>query len=212
MTLDKNPLLQDFNTPFNTPPFNLIKEAHYLPAIKEGIKQGEAEIETIVTNQEAPSFKNTILAMEQGGDIVTRVSEIFFNLNSAETNDEIQKLAQEISPLLTDYANQISLNQDLFKRVKHVWENRDNENLNPEESKLLEKTFKSFSRNGALLDPTKKEELKEINKDLALTALNFGENVLAETNKYLLEITDENLLDGLPDFALEAASATAKEK
>lgn len=212
MSQDKNPLLHPFDTPFQTPPFHLIKEEHYLPAVKEGIAQGKLEIDAIVNNDQSPSFENTIVAMDEGGEIVTRVSEIFFNLNSAETNEEIQKLAQEISPLLTEYANDISLNEQLFERVKHVWENRADETLNGEQYRLLEKTYKSFARNGALLKGDKKERLKEINKALAITSLKFGENVLAETNKYELHIDDDGRLEGIPDFAREAASATAKEK
>ena len=212
MTHNNNPLLQNFDTPFQSPPFHLIKEEHYLPAVEAGIEQGKAEIDKIVNNSEAANFANTIVAMEQGGEIVTRVSEIFFNLNSAETNEEIQKLAQEISPKLTEYSNEISLNQKLFDRVKTVWDNRDAENLTAEEFRLLDKTYKSFVRNGALLDNAKKEKLKEINKELALTSLKFGENVLAETNNYCLFIDDENRLAGLPDFAKEAAAQIAEEK
>ncbi|MCT4623330.1 MAG: M3 family metallopeptidase [Schleiferiaceae bacterium] len=212
MSSNNNPLIQSFNTPFQTPPFDLIKEEHYLPAFKQGITEGKAEVEKIANSTEAPNFENTLDALENCGELVNRVSEIFFNINSAETNDEIQKIAQEASPLLTEYSNDILLNEKLFERIKYVWENEDQSKLNTEQRRLLEKTYKSFTRNGALLDTEKKEELRAINKELSVLSLKFGENVLAETNKYELIIENEEDLEGLPDFAKEAAAATAKEK
>ena len=210
--IKNNPLLQPFSTPFNTPPFHLIKNEHFLPAIKEAIKIGKAEVDEVVNNTATATFNNTLNAMEKCGEYVTRISEIFFNLNSAETNDELQKIAQEISPLLTEYGNDIMLNENLFKRIKHVWETTKKEDLTDEEYRLLEKSYKGFTRNGALLNAADKEKLREINKQLSLLSLKFGENVLAETNKFELLIENEIDLDGLPDFAIEAASATAKEK
>ncbi len=212
MSLENNPLLQPFGTPFNTPPFNLIKNEHFLPAIKEAIKVGKAEIDTVVNNPATATFNNTLNAMENCGELVTKISEIFFNLNSAETNDEMQKIAQEISPLLTEYGNDIMLNEKLFLRIKRIWETTEKEDLSGEEFRLLEKSYKGFTRNGALLNADDKEKLREINKQLSLLSLKFGENVLAETNTYELVISDKKDLEGLPDFAVEAASATAKEK
>ena len=161
MSLENNPLILPFGTPYNTPPFHLIKEEHYLPAFIEAIKIGKEEIDTVVKNTDTPTFDNTLNALENCGELVTTISEIFFNLNSAETNDEIQKIAQEVSPLLTEYGNDIMLNEALFNRIKHVWENTDKPTLSGEENRLLEKSYKSFTRNGALLNADQKEELRE---------------------------------------------------
>ena len=212
MSLKNNPLLQPFTAPFQAPPFDSIKEEHYLPAFVEGIRIGKAQIEEVVSNSEAATFENTLDALENCGELVTSISEIFFNLNSAETNEEIQKIAQEVSPLLTEYGNDILLNEDLFKRVKHVWETTDKTKLTAEQGRLLEKSYKGFTRNGALLNAEQKVELREINTKLSLLSLNFGENVLAETNKYEKVLENIEELDGLPEYAIEAAADIAKEK
>ena len=206
-----NPLQiqEDFNSP---PSFQKIKTEHFKPAIVSLIAEAKNEINLIVDNQEAPSFANTIEALEKSGKGLDRASAIFFNLNSAETNDEIQALAREISPLLTEFSNDILLNEALFEKVKIVFEETDQSKLNPEQKTLLEKTFKGFKRNGALLNDQQKKELRAIDVELAQKSLQFGENVLAETNKYELIIEKEEDLDGLPDFAKDQAAETAKEK
>jgi len=207
----KNPLIENFKTPFETPPFDKIKEEHFLPALKEGIKRAKDEIETIKTNSEPATFENTIEALENTGELVGRTAEIFYNLNSAETNDEIQKIAREFSPLLSEYSNDIMLDADLFERIKCVKE-KNNDHLNEEQLMLLDKTYRGFTQNGANLSDDKKEQLREIDRELAGLSLKFGENVLAETNDYELVITDKEDLAGLPDYIVEAASETAAEK
>ena len=207
-----NPLLKKFDTPFGTPPFEHIKSDHFLPAIKEAIQEGKEDVQRITSDTAEPDFENTVEALERSGERVGVISGIFFNLNSAETNDEIQKLAREISPLLSDYSNDIMLDEGLFRRLKAVWEKKDSLMLSPEETTLLEKTYKSFVRNGANLQEDKKERLREIDKDLSQLSLAFGEHVLKETNSFSLEITDEKDLSGLPDHVIEAAAMTAKEK
>ncbi|MCF8714020.1 M3 family metallopeptidase [Joostella atrarenae] len=207
-----NLLTHTFNTPYQTAPFSSIKNEDFLPAIKEEIKKTKEEIDAITADKNAPDFQNTIEALEFSGAQLDRITSIFFNLNSAETNDEIQKLAQEISPLLSEFGNDIRLNEALFKRVKSVWDNRENLSLNKEQKMLLEKNYKSFSRNGANLPEDKKAILRDIDKKLSQLSLKFGENVLAETNAFELHITDKEELKGLPESALEAAADEAKSR
>jgi peptidyl-dipeptidase Dcp len=203
-------LTSTFQTKHNTAPFSQIKIEDYQPAFEENIAQARAEIDAIINNPEAPTFENTIEALDFAGQALDRLSSIFFNLNSAETCDEMQKIAQEISPLLTAFGNDITLNKDLFKRVKAVHDQKDHLNLSPEQATLLDKKYKSFTRNGALLSEDKKELLREIDKNLAKLKLTFGENVLAETNNYKLHISNEADLKGLPDGAKEMARSLAK--
>lgn len=205
-------LTQKFNTKHNTAPFSHIKIEDYKPAFIENIAAAKAEIDTIIKNPEAPTFENTIEALDFSGDALDRLSSIFFNLNSAETCDEMQKIAQEITPLLTEFSNDITLNEDLFKRIKSVYEQKNILNLTTEQATLLDKKFKSFSRNGALLSEEKKAKLREIDTELAKLKLTFSENVLAETNNYKLHITNENDLKGLPEGTIEAAKSLAKSK
>lgn len=205
-------LTQYFDTKHNTAPFSQIKIEDYFPAFQEGIALAKAEIDAIVTNPEAPTFENTIEAMDYSGAILDRISSIFFNLNSAETSDEMQKIAQEVSPLLSEFGNDITLNADLFARVKAVYEQKDALNLNTEQTTLLDKKYKSFSRNGANLSEDKKSELREIDKELSKLSLQFGENVLAETNTFQLHLTDEKDLAGLPEGTIEAARSLAKSE
>ena len=207
-----NILTKYFNTKHNTAPFSKIKLDDYLPAVKEGIETTKNEIDAIVNNLEESTFSNTIEALEFSGSQLDRVTSIFFNLNSAETSDAMQKLAQEISPMLTELANDITLNADLFKRIKSVYDQRESLNLNTEQATLLEKKYKGFSRNGALLAEDKKSRLREIDADLAKLKLTFGENVLAETNNYELHITNEDDLKGLPEDTIETARSLAKNK
>jgi len=203
-----NPLLNKFNTA----PFSEIKNEHFSPAIQQLIEATKAEIDAIANNTEAPTFKNTVEALENSGGQLDRVTSIFFNLNSAETNDEIQKIAQEVSPLLSDFGNDILLNEKLFKRVKQVFDNKDSLTLNEEQKTLLDKQYKGFSRNGANLSEADKKTLREIDSQLSKLKLKFGENVLAETNAYELHLTNEEDLAGLPDGVKEMAAQTAKEK
>lgn len=205
-------LTQKFNTKYDTAPFSQIKMEDYKPAFIENIAKAKAEIDAIINNPEAPTFENTIEALDFSGDALDRLSSIFFNLNSAETCDEMQKIAQEVTPLLTEFSNDITLNEDLFKRIKSVYEQKNTLNLTTEQATLLDKKFKSFSRNGALLSEEKKAKLREIDTELAKLKLTFSENVLAETNNYQLHITNENDLKGLPEGTIEAAKSLAKSK
>ncbi|WP_276382111.1 M3 family metallopeptidase [Flavobacterium sp. H4147] len=205
-------LTQYFNTKHNTAPFSQIKIEDYVPAFQEGIALAKAEIDAIVNNPDAPTFENTIVAMDYSGDILDRLSSIFFNLNSAETNDEMQKIAQEVSPWLSEFGNDIRLNAELFARVKAVYDQKESLNLNPEQTTLLDKKYKSFSRNGANLPEDKKNQLREIDKELSKLSLQFGENVLAETNNFELHLTDEKDLSGLPEGTIEAARLLAKNQ
>ena len=201
-----------FETPYNTAPFSNIKTEDFLPAFVKAIEIANIEIAKITDSKETPTFKNTIEALDYSGESLDRISSIFFNLNAAETNERIQKIAQEVSPLLTDFSNDIALNSPLFERVKLVYNSRETLNLSEEQKILLEKKYKGFSRNGANLGKKDKETLREIDKELSKLKLSFGENVLAETNRYELLITDQSDLDGLPEGAIEAAKQTAVEK
>ena len=207
-----NPLLQEFNTKYTTAPFSKIKNHHFESAFIKGIKLAKEEIDLIVNNQEEPTFENTLEALEFSGQKLDRISSVFFNINSAETNDEIQKIAQIVSPLLTAFSNDILLNEKLFQKVKFVFDKRKSIPLNSEQQMLLEKKYKSFVRNGANLNDKDKEILREIDKNLAKLSLQFGENLLAETNAFELIITDKKQLKGLPEGTVEAAKMLAKEK
>ena len=205
-----NILTKYFSTKHNTAPFSEIKNEDYLPAIQEGITLAKAEIYAIIKNPETATFENTIVAMDYAGEILDRASSIFFNLNSAETNDEMQKIAQEVSPLLSEFGNDITLNPQLFKRVKAVYDSKDSLKLTSEQSTLLDKKYKSFSRNGANLPEDKKNQLREIDKELSKLSLQFGENILAETNAFEMHLTAKEDLAGLPEGTIEAARSLAK--
>lgn len=208
----QNPLLQNFNTKHQSAPFTEIKEEHFLPAFQELIKISENEIDQIVNNPEEPNFENVIEALAFSGEKLDVVSGIFFNLNSAETNDEIQKIAQEVSPLLTEYSAKISQNTALFEKIKKVFDEKDKYDLNDEQNMLLNETYKGFVRSGALLNEADKETFKNISIELSKKSLQFGQNVLAETNSYFKHITDENDLKGIPPALLEQYRAEAKER
>ena len=203
-----NPLLQDFNTA----PFTKISSEDYKPAIKKGIEIAKAEIDAIANSADAPTFENTTVALDFTGEKLNRITAIFFNLNSAETNDAIQKIAQEVSPWLSEFRNDITLNEALFDRVKAVFDDKENLDLTPEQQMLLEKQYKGFARNGANLDDEKKSKLREIDAKLSKLSLQFGENVLAETNAFEMHLTKEEEVSGLPDSVKEAASQLAKEQ
>ncbi|MDB9932780.1 M3 family metallopeptidase [Flavobacteriales bacterium] len=208
MSNTDNPLL----IPFDLAPFSKVKNEHFFPAFEILIKEAKAEIDAIADSTETPTFENTIEAMEFSGNQLDRVSSLFFNLNSAETNDEIQKIAQEVSPLLTEFGNDVTLNPDLLKRVKAVYETKDSLDLSPEQITLLDNSYKGFSRNGANLNDTDKDQLREIDNKLSKIKLTYGENLLAETNGYELHISDEKDLAGLPTGTKEAAAQTAKSQ
>lgn len=203
-----NPLLQDFNTA----PFSKISNDHFKPAIEKAIEIARKEIEEIIQNSSVPTFENTTVALDFAGEKLSRITSIFFNLNAAETNDEIQKIAQEISPWLSEFRNDITLNESLFSRVKTVFDSKEKLQLSPEQNMLLEKQYKSFARNGANLSEEKKAILRKIDNELSKLTLQFGENVLAETNNFELHITNEKDLAGLPESAKEAAYELAKER
>ena len=207
-----NPLLEAFNTPFGTAPFSKIENKDFKPAIEKAIEMARTEIDQVTSNTDTPSFNNTIEALDYSGKLLDSVTHIFYNQNSAETSPEIQSIAQEISPLLTEFGNDIGLNKELFERVKSVYNDRENLTLTTEQNTLLDRKYKSFVRNGANLNDVQKEELREIDKELSQCSLNFGENVLEETNKFELLITNKEDLAGLPEGVLEASSATAKSK
>ncbi|MBS9774113.1 MAG: M3 family metallopeptidase [Tenacibaculum sp.] len=203
-----NILLQEFDTP----PFSKIKIEDYKPAVIEAIEIAKKEVNTITSNTSEPTFKNTIEELDNVGGQLERITSIFFNINSADTNAEIQKIAQEISPLITAYKNDMMLNEELFARVKSVYDKKDDLNLNAEEKMLLNTTFKSFTRNGANLSADKKEELRKIDAELSQLSLKFGENVLADTNAFEMLLTDEKDLEGLPEGIKNAAKITAQQK
>jgi Zn-dependent oligopeptidase len=204
--------LEKFNTKHDSAPFSKINLSEYSPAFQACIEKAKAEIDAIIANTENPTFQNTIEALDFAGENLDRLSSIFFNLNSAETSDEMQKIAQEVSPLLTEFSNDITLNEDLFKKVKSVYDQKNRLTLTTEQTTLLDKKYKGFSRNGALLTEDKKTRLREIDTQLAKLKLTFGENVLAETNNYQLHITNESDLSGLPEGTIEAARTLAKNK
>lgn len=201
-----------FQTPYNAAPFSRFTPTDYLPAIEKAIAESLAQIDSITQNSEPATFKNTIEALAYTGLELDRLTAMFFNLNSAETNDALQAEAQRISPLLTEYSNDIRLNEALFKRVKTVYDQRENLSLTAEQQTLLEKTYKSFTRNGANLSLDDKGRLREIDKQLATLKLKFSENVLAETQHYQWVITDKEQLSGLPDFVLEMLAQEAKKR
>lgn len=208
----KNPLLEQFNTPFESIPFSKIKSEDYKPAFDEAVKMARKEIQDIIENKEKPSFENTIEAMEMAGEILNQTSHAFFNLLHAETNEILQETAQYISPILSEFSNDIRLNPVLFEKIKKVFEERNDIDLTTEQNRLLEKTYLSFARNGANLPDDKKEKLRSIDMKLSKLSLDFGNNVLAETNDYVLHLTDENDLKGLPDYAIEQAIKEAESR
>ncbi len=207
-----NPLLESFKTPYATAPFRKIKPSHFKPAILKAIEITKKEIEAIVENDKKPSFQNTLESLEFSGQKLDRITSIFFNLNAAETNKEIQKIAQEIAPFLAEFNNDIRLNKKLFIRIKQVYNSRDALGLTIEQRMLLEKEYKAFSRNGANLNDKDQAKLREIDKELSALKLQFNENILAETQAYELHLTQKEELKGLPKAAIEAAAQTAEQK
>ncbi|MBO7554204.1 MAG: M3 family metallopeptidase [Bacteroidaceae bacterium] len=207
-----NPFFETYKTPHGVPPFHLIKLEHFKPAIREGIKQQQAEIDALTANTEAPTFENTIEVFERSGRLLERATTVFENLLSAETNDEMQELAKTLMPLLSEHGNNISLNEALFKRVKAVYEQRKSLHLSQEQHKLLEDIYEGFARNGANLEGKDKATYRELTNQLSLLTLQFSENLLKETNDYRLLISEEGKLAGLPESSKVAARETAQEK
>ncbi|RHR43582.1 M3 family peptidase [Parabacteroides sp. AF18-52] len=209
-TMTENPLLTEFKTPFGVPPFDKIELDDYMPAFKEGIALQQKEVEEIVKQKAAPDFENTIVALDQSGDLLRKVSAIFYGLNSANTNDEMQALSRELSPLLSKNSDDIRMNPDLFARVKTVYENQESMNLNKEQKKLLEETYKSFVRGGANLDAEQQARLRELNSEISMLQLTFGQNMLKETNAFQLIVDNKDDLAGLPESLVMNAEVAAR--
>lgn len=207
-----NPFFEKYKTPFETPPFNKIKTEHYEPAFEEGIKQLKAEIDAIADNTEKPTFENTIIALERSGKLLERVGSAFFNVLSADANDEMMEISQRVSPKLSECDNYIYLNDKLFSRVETIYNQRNELNLSLEDAKLLEETYKHFQSSGATLDDVDKETYRKLSTELCVLCLQFDQNALKDENRYELLITDEADLAGLPESAREAAAYLAKEK
>ena len=207
-----NPFLGEYGTPFETPPFDKIKIEHYMPAFEEGIRQEKADIDAIVNNPDEPTFGNTIEALEQAGELLTRVNHTFGNLNDANTSDEMQAIAQQVAPLLSKQSDDILLNVQLFGRIKSIWLKKDELGLDPEQLKVLDEYYKDFVRGGADLNDEDKAELRAINEKLAVLTLKFGENVLKETNNFELVIDNEEDLSGLTESVIASGAEAAKEQ
>lgn len=207
----ENPFFTEWNTPFGVPPFDKIKPEHFKPAVEEGMRLENEEIQAIIDNTEAPSFENVILAYDNSGEFLGRVTTVFSGLNGANTNSEIQAINEEITPMLTGHSNEISMNPALFAKVKAVYDMRDSLNLDSQQTRLLENMYKSFERSGANLDDAKKARLKEVNNELSMLSLKFGKNLLAENKAFIMVIDNEADLAGLPESAKQAAAERAKK-
>ncbi len=207
----KNPFFSDFNTPFDAPPFDRIDDEHFLPAIEEGIRQHQAEIDAIVNNPEPPTFQNTIVAYDRAGGMLRRVTPVFGGLRDAETNPRLQEIARETTPMLSAHSNAIRMNQGLFERIQAVYEQRNELGLDLEEMRVVEKYYRDFERSGAALPEDKRERLSELNQRMSMVSLQLGENQLAETNAFQLKLETEEDLAGLPS-SVRAAAADAAEK
>jgi len=210
--MQNNPLITESPLPYGAPQFDKIKNSHYMPAFEEAIRQGKLEIDEIVNNPDAPTFQNTIEALEYSGSLVNRVGSIFYNLLEADANDELQEIAEKVSPMYTEYSMYISLNDKLFERIKAVYEQRDDLGLEPDQYKLLEDTYKSFERSGANLNPDDKKLYSEYEEQLSLLTLQFKKNQLASTNSFQMVLTDEKDLAGLPGYIRDMAAQAAKDK
>jgi len=208
--MKNNPLLQEYDTPFQTPPFDEIKTEHFMPAVREAMEQNRAEIDAIVNNQEAPTFENTIAAYDRAGDLLSRVTAAFFTLNRSDTNEELQALAREITPELTKHRNEIQLNPVLFEKIQCLYQKRDSLNLDAQQMRTLEKYYDDFVRGGAALSDEDKETLKDINTQLSNLSLQFGQNLLAETNDFKMVVENVEDLAGLPESNIRAAAGLAE--
>jgi peptidyl-dipeptidase Dcp len=212
MSQDSNPLLGEWKTPHQVPPFDQIKEEHYLPAFKIAMEQHAKEIEAIANNKKPATFQNTIEALDYSGELLRRVANVFFVLNASMTNEKMQQIANEVAPMLSKHYDDIILNENLFKRIKEVYDKRDKLNLSAEQKRLLEKYYRDFSRNGANLNNEQKNELRKINEELSILQVKFGDNVLKEENRYELVIEKKEDLSGLPKWVIDTAAETAKER
>ena len=210
--MKNNPFIGVYNTPFNTVPFNSIELDDYMPAFKEGIKEQTAEIDEIISNSSTPTFENTILALEYSGGLLSKVSSVFYNLTSAETNEEMNNLAAELSPILSKHSDDILLNIELFDKIKHVYDSKDSVGLEPSQIRLLDKTYNRFVRSGIGLSVDDRSRIREVNKKLSNLTLKFGENILSETNAFKLFISNSDDLSGLPQSVIDAASISAKSE
>ena len=210
--MSENPLLTESQLPYGAPQFDKIRAEHYLPAFRQAISEAKADVDAIVNNPDAPDFPNTIEALEFAGRTLNRVSGIFYNILEADTNDELQRIAEEVSPLMTEYEMYVSLNDKLFERVKSVYAGKDSLGLEPDQRRLLENTYRSFARNGANLSEEDKAVYSKYVEELSLLSLQFGKNVLASTNAYKLHLTDSSDLAGLPDYVRELGAMTAGER
>ncbi len=210
--LSENPFLSEYNTPHGTPPFDLIKNEHYIPAIKKGIEKHNIEIENITNSELSPTFDNTIAAFEKSGRLLSRVTSVFFNLLSAESDDEMMKISKEIQPQLSEHYNNIYLNESLFNRIKSVYDGRLEDDMNPEQMRLTEKIYRGFEDSGATLSGKDREKYKELSAKLSQLTLEFGQNTLKESNKFEMLLTNENDLAGLPQSVRDAAQVKAKSK
>lgn len=206
-----NPFFKPYGTPFNVPPFNLIKNEHFLPAFEEGIKREQAEVDTVINNPNPPTFDNTIAALDHAGIFLSEVNGVFGALQGALTSKELQALARKTAPMLAAHRDNIGLNEKLFERVKAVYDARKSLKLDREQLFLLENTYNNFVRGGALLDEKQKARLRELNQELSLLSVKYGENVLAETNDFKLVIQDRADLAGLPPSVVALAADTAKQ-
>jgi len=205
-----NPFFETYKTPHQTIPFNEIKNEHYFPAFQEAMKQHSAEVDAIINNPQAPTFENTIVALEKSGALLNKVSSPFYNMLGSETNDDLQAIAEKISPLTTEHANSIRLNEKLFARIKAVYLQKDKLSLTPEQQMLLKNTYEEFANNGANLSEADKAIYRELSKDMSLLTLQYGQNVLKETNNYSLLITNKALLSGLPEDLMGVLASNAK--
>jgi peptidyl-dipeptidase Dcp len=210
MMMINNPLLQEWTYPFGTPPFHLVETIHFKPAVEEAIRAAEEEIKIITGNDDPPDFDNTIASLDNAGETLGRITSLLFNLNSADTNKSLQSIAQEVSPLLTRFSNDITLNEKLFKRIKYVYENIESAELNTEQKILTERKFRSFILGGAALKEEERKRFRAISEELATLSLKFEENILEETNSFELHVTDKNDLSGLPESLVEMASMEAE--
>jgi peptidyl-dipeptidase Dcp len=209
---DQNPFLTEWDTPFGTPPFHLIQDDHYIPAYNEAIKQNNAEIEVIINNADEPNFENTIVAFDKSGELMGKIGAVYGGLSSANTSDRMQEIALEITPLLSAHRNAIRFNQDLFERIKVVYDKRESLNLDVEQMRVVEKIYDDFARNGAALPEEQRNELKKLNERMSMVSLNLNQNLLAENNGFKLILDNEADLVGLPSDVIAGAAQAAKSE
>ena len=210
--MNENPLLAPSGNPFGAPAFDRIENRHYVPAFETALAEAKSEVDAIIENADAPDFENTVLALELCGKKLAAVEEIFFNLNEACTDTEMQQIAEDMAPKLTEFSMYVSLNEVLFAKIKEVYEKRDSLGLNKEDMRLLTETYKSYARGGANLPKEDKVVFGKISEELSIASLRFGKNVLDATNAFTLDLTEETQLEGLPDFVREAAAAEAASR